>query len=179
MKLNIPKALLFLFIPAIFMACGNEGQTKENEQKEPQTKADFVEQATFVTLEGETISISDFKGKVVMIDFWETWCKPCIASFPTVDSLQQVYANKFVAIAVTPGFTDTKEDAIAFAKEHDYDFIYAMDTNGLHKRLNVMGIPFKVFIGTNGEFIKTSMGNHGPEQDYKMIKSIIEKHSSK
>lgn len=176
MKTNINKLLFLLLVPAIFMACGNN-KNEQEPQKTPTTKAGWVEQASFVTLKGDTIHVSDFKGKVVMIDFWETWCKPCIASFPTVDSLQQAFPNKFVALAVTPGFTDTLKDAQAFAKEHDYHFIYAMDTNKLHEKLEVRGIPFKVFIDANGKFIKTSVGSHGPEQDYIMIKAIIEKHS--
>ncbi len=172
------KIVFFIFIPFILLACGkNSNQTNEPNDKNL-TKAEMVEQATFTTLEGDTINVADFKGKVVMIDFWETWCKPCLASFPAIDRLQNEYPDKFIALAVTPGFSNTKEDALSFKKEHNYDFIYAMDTSKLHKKLGVRAIPFKVYIAADGEFIKTSMGSSGVEQDYRKIKKIIEKYSS-
>lgn len=176
---NLQKILTLFLISAIFVGCGNKKETTKKTQKkdEPLSIAEAVEQASFVTLQGDTIHVSDFKGKVVMIDFWETWCKPCIASFPGTNRLQKDFSKNFVAIAVTPGFSDTKKDAKAFAKSHDYDLIYAMDTYDLHKKLNVTAIPFKVFIDANGEFIKTERGSAGPKQDYKRIKKIIKKHS--
>ncbi len=177
MKLHlIQKAIFFILIPFIFLSCGQEGGGEN--QLVDNTPAGYVERATFTTLDGDAISVSDFKGKVVMIDFWETWCKPCLATFPVLQRLQEEYPDDFVVLAVTPGFSNTKKDAEGFAKEHEYDFIYAMDSSGLHKKLNVPFIPFKVFVSPEGEFIKISKGSSGAEQDYKKIKRIIEKHSS-
>jgi thioredoxin-related protein len=51
-----------------------------------------------------------------------------------------------------------------------------MDSNNLHRKLGVQGIPYKVFVDAEGNFIKESMGSSGPEEDYKMVKNIIEKH---
>lgn len=173
--------LCSLILLILFVGCGESTEdNQQNEQAqmqaEPQTEAEYVEQATFTNLEGEEVSISDFEGKVIMIDFWETWCKPCLASFPTLQKLQEEYPESFVVLAVTPGFTDTEEDARQFAQNHDYEFRYLMDSNGLHQDLGVQGIPFKVFVDANGDFIKTEMGSYGPDEDYSKVKEIIEKH---
>lgn len=180
MKKMIQRLLLVLLVFAFIAACGNETEKNELqedvEQSEPLGEAEFVEQAVFTDLNGEEVSISEFKGKVVMIDFWETWCKPCLASFPTLQELQEEYPESFAVLAVTPGFTDTIEDAQKFAGNHDYEFIYLMDSNDLHQDLGVQGIPFKVFVDANGEFIKKEMGSFGPEEDYNKVKAIIEKH---
>ena len=176
-NIRISIVVAFLFV---FAACSSsdksEGENTAQQASEPQTEAEYVEQASFTDFEGDTVSVSDFKGKVVMIDFWETWCKPCLASFPTLQKLQKEYPDSFTVLAVTPGFTDTQKDAQSFAREHDYDFNYLMDSNNLHQKLGVQGIPFKVFVDAQGNFIKTSMGSYGPEEDYKKVKEIINKH---
>lgn len=178
------KWIALVLCLSILMACNSSEETDTTQetqtesQSEPSTKAEYVEQATFTDLEGDTVSISEFKGKVVMIDLWETWCKPCLASFPTLQQLQDDYPDDFVVLAVTPGFTDTREDAQAFADENDYDFHYLMDSNGLHQKLGVQGIPYKIFVDAEGKFIKETMGSYGPDEDYEKIEEIIENNKS-
>lgn len=173
--------ILIILLAVGAVACGNEDEEKpQKETPAPEaadqnnTNAMYVEQATFTDLDGDTVSVSDFKGKVVMIDLWETWCKPCLASFPTMQQLQEDYPEDFVVLAVTPGFMDTREDAQSFARENDYDFEYLMDSNGLHQKLGVQGIPYKIFVDAEGKFIKESMGSFGPDEDYTKIEEIIE-----
>lgn len=175
--------ILILLLAVGSIACGNENGeqsqaeepvTAEVDQKNSSGDAAYVEQATFTDFDGDTVAVSDFEGKVVMIDFWETWCKPCLSSFPTMQKLQEEYPEDFIVLAVTPGFTDTKADAKAFAEEHDYTFKYVLDSGGLHQKLGVQGIPFKVYVDADGAFIEKSMGTSGPKEDYKKLKKLIE-----
>lgn len=172
--------ILSVIVAGIFLGCNSsekpQQEAQETEQSEPQTDAEYVEQASFTDLDGNTVEIADFEGKVVMIDFWETWCKPCLASFPTMQKLEEEYPDSFKVLAVTPGFIDTREDAKNFASEHDYTFNYLMDSNKLHEKLGVQGIPFKVYVDAEGNFIEKSMGTAGPQEDYKKLKKLIEKH---
>lgn len=181
------RYLLIIFsTAALLTACGSKNnqsdtdqssvaeQTEPNEMKE----ADYVEQASFVNMSGDTVQVSDFKGKVVLIDFWETWCKPCLALFPTMQKMQEEYPDDFVVLAVNPGFADSEEDARNFIAEHDYDFRYLLDSNDLNEKLGVQSIPFKVYVDAEGNFIKSSKGSYGEEKDYKELKSIIEEHKS-
>ncbi|MDX1639683.1 MAG: TlpA disulfide reductase family protein [Balneolaceae bacterium] len=172
--------LIYLVALLFVIACSSEKKKEtasdSSQQNKSASSAEVVEQASFTDLQGNTVELSAFEGKVVLIDFWETWCKPCLSSFPTMQKLMENYPDQFVVLAVTPGFTDDKEDARTFAQNHDYDFEYLYDENKLHEKLNVQGIPFKVFVGPNGEFIESSMGSRGPEGDYKHAKEIIEKH---
>lgn len=174
------RKLLFVLLIGVLVGCNSSDEDNKKESKEevtaPQTDATYVEQATFTDFEGDTVALSDFEGKVVLIDFWETWCKPCLASFPTMQKIQEEYPDDFVVLAVTPGFTDTQEDAEAFAKENDYTFKYLMDSDNLHRKLGVQGIPFKVYVDAEGNFIEKLMGTSGPRGDYKKLKKIIEEH---
>src|SRR5699024_2582969 len=185
---NVLKKILPLLVLSLFIGCSSNEDaqnTSPDSEENAQAAADstqrspiagYVEQAAFTSLDGDTVRVSDFKGKVVMIDLWETWCAPCIESFPTLQELQEDYSDDFIVLAVTPGFSDTRKDAKAFADEHDYSFRFLMDTNELYKKIKVQNIPYKLFIDAEGNFIKKSLGSYGPKQDYKKIKQIIEEH---
>lgn len=171
------KPFLFVVITSLFfLSCSSEKKSSSQNQ-DSSTNKEAVEQATFIDLEGNEVNISKFRNKVVLVDFWETWCKPCLASFKTMQQLVEDYPDKFVVLAVTPGFTDTKEDARKFAESHNYDFIYLYDENKLHQKLNVQGIPFKVFVDAEGNFIEMSMGSRGPKGDYEHAEKIIRANS--
>ncbi|HKJ30815.1 MAG TPA: TlpA disulfide reductase family protein [Balneolales bacterium] len=137
-----------------------------------------VENATLMDMNGNKFNVSKYHGKVVMLDFWETWCHPCIASMPTENKLAKEFPNKFVVIAVTPGFNDSRNKVKAFIKNHNYKFHYAYGKK-LAQKLMISGIPYKVFLSPKGKFIKVEMGSYGPQKDYHDIKSIIEKYNSK
>lgn len=168
----------FIFLTVfslVLIGCSEEKQSEEKQGNQIETE--YVTEASFTDLEGNAVEISDFEGKVIMIDFWETWCKPCLASFPTMQKVLEDYPDDFVILAVTPGFADTEEDAQRFVNEHDYDFTFLMDTNKVHEKLGVQGIPFKVYLDADGNFIKNSMGTSGDsQQQYDELASIIEEH---
>lgn len=188
----VPKYIFVVLLALAVSACSSKKDSKKQNDPEPKAsvantktpapsqpnpKAKYVEQASFTTLNGDKeVAVADFKGKVVVIDLWETWCKPCIASFPTLANLQKDFPKHLKVLAVTAGFTDTKADARKFVKNHDYDLTFLFDSNGLHKKLRVTGIPYRIFVDPKGNFIKTEIGNRGPKGDYKQIESVVEKY---
>lgn len=131
-----------------------------------------VENASFSGLNGNTINLKSFRGKVVMIDFWDTWCHPCVSSMPTENRLVKDFPKKFAVIAVAAGFNDSKSNVERFIKAHNYKFHYAYGSD-LTNTLMITGIPYKVFLGPDGKFLKVEMGSYGEKQDYQNIKNII------
>lgn len=109
-----------------------------------------------------------------MIDFWETWCGPCLMVFPAMDSLKKEYGDDFEVLAVNTLTADTQEDVEEFIANNDYDFEFSVDANDVGGEVISLGIPFKVFIDPEGFLIKAELGSAGTEGDYLKAKAIIE-----
>lgn len=120
--------------------------------------ADF----TLSDLNGDKVTLSDLKGKVVILDFWATWCGPCKASFPAMQMAQNKFKDdpnvKFLFIHTWErGTTTPIEDAKAFIKSKGYNFEVLMDLKDPETKENkvvssykVDGIPSKFIIDENG-----------------------------
>lgn len=177
---NIPLLSVIIISLFVLFACGESGE-KSNDARpisgssslnEEQRTA--IENAVFEDFDGNTIALSDFRGKTVLIDFWETWCAPCLASMPTLDRLMQDFPDDFVVLATSPLWTDTKEDVRRFMSQHDYSFYY-VHANELATKLAIRGIPYKVYVAPDGTFYKDEAGSRGADQDYRSISQVIEK----
>lgn len=161
---------LAVFIFAVFLAasCGSK------EEKKTVSYQEAIETASFVTLDGERVSVSDFKGKIVLVDFWETWCVPCLNVMPTFQQILEEYPEDFVVLAVSPGWSDEPEDIRRFAEQHGYEFIWVTDPDGVSATLGISGIPYKIFLAKDGTYLTTEVGSGGHQREYSKIVGIIE-----
>lgn len=178
--LMMMKHLYLLFFISIFViACSTEKSDRENPRElnaEQQQIDEVISKASFQDLEGNEVKISDLKGKVVLIDFWETWCGPCLQVFPAMDSLQNEYPDDFVVIAVNLNNSDELADVQSFKEKNKYTFSYVIDHNNIGDEVITLGIPFKVFLDPDGYLIKAETGSSGTDGDYEKAKEIIEEY---
>ena len=107
---------------------------------------------TLPTDNGSTLSLSDYKGKYVLIDFWASWCGPCRASFPAIAKLHDQYAGKLTIIGVS---LDRGEAAWRKAlDEEKCTWSQAWDQKGVAaKTYAVSTIPLLVLVGPDGKII--------------------------
>jgi thiol-disulfide isomerase/thioredoxin len=172
---NTTLSILMLSIILLASNCSQNKSQNPRPLTEEETRIEsIVTRATFEGIDGNNVNLNDYKGKVVLIDFWETWCGPCLMVFPAMDSLRSIYPDDFEVLAVNLMDSDTKEDVQKFMQEKGYDFVFSLDTEGIGSKIITLGIPFKVFIDPQGYLIKAETGTRGTAGDFENAKIIIE-----
>jgi len=104
------------------------------------------------------ITLSDFKGRVVYLDFWATWCPPCRKSFPWMDEMHERYHDDGLTIIAVS--VDKKRAIIErFIKKTEPAFIIAHDPTGkIAKTYKLRGMPSTYLINRKGELVMTHLG---------------------
>jgi peroxiredoxin len=123
--------------------------------------------ASFPDLQGQPLHLETYRGKLVVLNFWATWCPPCLKEMPAFVRLQQKYGGQglqFVGIAL-----DTREEVARFVSEHGIDFpIVAGEENVaiyMQRLGNGIGaLPFTVVVDRDGAVRHTHQGEW-PEAD--------------
>jgi thiol-disulfide isomerase/thioredoxin len=122
-------------------------------------REDLAPGFTLVTLDGRTLSLDDLAGKVVLIDFWGTWCPPCREAIPTLKSLHGRLAGKepFVVVGISVG--TPKADLEKFIAANQMQWAQAMDDSGdLTELFGVRGYPTHLLIDSEGRIVYRQSG---------------------
>ncbi len=158
------RRILFVLILAlgvgwIFLSTDKEGLSTAGQIPAPQ-KGFLAPDFTLETLEGESVTLSDLRGKVVLLNFWATWCPPCRAEMP---AFQQAYADykdeDFVILAVNATTQDSPEEVAKFIDEYGLRFPIVLDKTGETNRLyQVQSLPTSFFVDKEGVIQEVVVG---------------------
>ncbi|MCL2405799.1 MAG: TlpA family protein disulfide reductase [Defluviitaleaceae bacterium] len=143
------------------------GFNAENEVLTGDIAPDF----TVELLTGESFTLSEHRGTVVVLDFWATWCGPCVQKMPTVQVLSEQFENNVVFVGMNVG---ERPDRIRdFIAERGFTYHIGLDEDSsIHRNLYPSpGIPYTVIIDGNGMITQTFLGSH--ENMYEYIRDAI------
>ena len=144
------KALAFLSILSIlfFIGCDSKEKTEENVVEQVQKiekRSTFQLKTTTDTninikLENNKIIIQEHPGKMILLNFFATWCPPCKSEIPNLLQLQETYKNDLVVISVLLEEMKTNEEILAFIKEYNISYIVTNGSEGLELAKGLGGI---------------------------------------
>lgn len=161
MKKYIYVLLFALFcLPGIY-ACDNKSgnDVVEDDKWASLEKGKTAKDFTLKDLTGKSISLSDYKGKIVFLNFWATWCAPCRHEMPSMEKVHKKYkGGDFVVLAVA---TDNKGEEIVkpFIDEHGYTLPVLIDKNSdVSDSYSVFALPTTFIIGRDGKIIEMVQG---------------------
>jgi len=139
---------------------------------EPLKKDDKVPEIKVQDMDGNPKSLSDFKGKILIIDFWATWCNPCIKEFPHFEKFYKNYKDKgieFIAISV-----DNKLDKVkSFVKKNNYSFTILHDlAHETSKNFKIGKLPTLFIVSPDG-YVKDDPIEGGKRKIDKLLEEKI------
>lgn len=146
-------------------------------------------QAALMAMEGKTIpafelkdtkgakySDKSLKGKVVLLDFWATWCGPCKEASPTMQKFHTNYAKSGLAVIGVNAaeYEDPKGAAAKYAKQHKYTYPMTPESDAFAEKLGVRGFPTFILLDRKGKIRKIWIG-YDPKQSPPEMESLVKK----
>lgn len=161
-KFNKVKVLISIItvIFLIFTGCSKiqEDQQEEKQQDQTENEVIYAQDFELETLEGETIKLSDLKGKKVFINFWATWCTYCEKEMPDFQKFYDKYKDEgFILLGVDVG--ESKSKVQKFVDDINIDFPILLDTDSQTARnYGIRSFPTTIAVNEEGIVVVAKIG---------------------
>ncbi len=123
--------------------------------------------------QGDEVRLSQWRGQVVVIDFWASWCKPCREELPALEALYQAQKDKGLVV-IGVNLDEERTDALAFLKQHNVSFPIGFDPEGtMADTWELPKMPTSYIIDTEGKIVHMHAG-YETGDDQKIAAEISE-----
>ena len=150
------KLIILGVVLTVVLGCNTK--TKEESKKavsEPADSKDIAVESLFQDLDGKTIDLSDYKGKRIVLNYWATWCVPCIKEMPSLMAAEKLLEKENYVFLLASDESVSKIQDFISKKKFDLNFI---KFNGSLAQQNIQALPTTFIYNTKGEKVEDILG---------------------
>ena len=159
MKPGFFNLIPFVFSLLVFQGCSpSTSQTSSPSDSKPALKQPQIAKVGFIApdfqlnnVKGEMVALNSFRGKIVLVNFWATWCGPCRAEMPSMEEIYNGFSRKEFEILAVSTDEDGLRSVVPFLEEYRFTFpVLIDDTLRINDLYGVSSIPTSVIVDRNG-----------------------------
>lgn len=129
---------------------------------------------SLTTFEGQTYRLSELRGRVVVINFWASWCKPCEQEAPDLESVWREYKDRGV-VFLGVDYVDTETEALAYLERFDITYPNGPDLGTrISQAYRIKGVPETYFVDRHGTLAHVKIGPTSQAELRNVIESLLE-----
>lgn len=168
---------MLVLLGIVVFAAGKKTAPNGEPDQATSPQAAKLEPAPEFTLEDfddKTYKLADYRGKLVVVNFWASWCPPCVEEMPDFAEVKQEFGEQFEILAINRG--EDPEQAKRFAEEVGVIGSYPLlldPGDKLFKSYKSFGMPTTVFVGKDGNILERKTGQISKEEFQAKIKKYI------
>ncbi|MBL7872413.1 MAG: TlpA family protein disulfide reductase [Cyclobacteriaceae bacterium] len=155
------KRIYILFLIGLFAQCSSSDKKSDSS----------MNNIVLTDLSGNSVSLDLYKGKTVFINFWATWCKPCIMEMPTIATMMEKFKNDNIVFLFASN--EDLNQIEKFEKKHSFGFHYVRVDN--FEALNIQALPTTYIFNSQGEleFSEVGFRSWDSAQNIELISKIV------
>jgi peroxiredoxin len=124
-------------------------------------------------LAGETVKLSDLKGKIVLVDYWATWCAPCVATMPEMQKLHEKYAAKGLTVLGVSIDEEGEKKVKPFIAKRKFSYPILLDDQNIWKGYNIKAIPALFLVDRDGQIVKQWTGKPDKKEVEEAVTGLL------
>jgi thiol-disulfide isomerase/thioredoxin len=129
--------------------------------------------ASLKTLSGTPASLASMKGKVVLVDFWATWCKPCVETMPELQKLHDKYSSKGFSVVGVSIDEKGARDVEPFLAKRKFTYPMLLDQAGNWQKWGVRAIPALFLLDKNGQIVRQWTGKADKKEVERAVAELV------